>query len=260
MEVNEAVELAHRQGILSAASLMVAGPAAAHAVKLAKRMPDLRVGLHLVLVEGQPLLPRQVIRRLLASDGRFHPIGKAAFAHALSAAARQQYREEIEAQFAAFHQSGLELDHVNAHQHFHVHPGVAGQILSVGAEGGMRAIRLPIEPAGPVAAVEPVRASPALIVMQPWAAALRRRAIRAGLRIPDAVFGLRWTGRMTASRLAGLLDHLPEGLNEIYLHPATADTFDGAAKGYRYRDELAALTDPEVVVRARSFACGGYCR
>ena len=63
---------------------------------------------------------------------------------------------------------------------------------------------------------------------------------------------------MTASRLAGLLDHLPEGLNEIYLHPATADSFEGAAAGYHYREELAALVDPDVIGRARGFARAGY--
>ena len=51
LEVNEAVEQAHREGILTAASLMVSAPAAADAVARAKRLPSLRVGLHLVLVE-----------------------------------------------------------------------------------------------------------------------------------------------------------------------------------------------------------------
>ena len=44
-EVNEAVEQAHREGILTAASLMVSAPAAADAVARARRLPSLRVGL-----------------------------------------------------------------------------------------------------------------------------------------------------------------------------------------------------------------------
>ena len=56
-EVNEAVESAHRGGVLTAASMMVAAPAAADAVARARRMPALRVGLHVVLVEGRPVLP-----------------------------------------------------------------------------------------------------------------------------------------------------------------------------------------------------------
>ena len=57
--VNEAVETAHRDGILTCASLMVGAPAAADAVARARRLPRLRVGLHLVLVDGKPVLPRR---------------------------------------------------------------------------------------------------------------------------------------------------------------------------------------------------------
>jgi hypothetical protein len=77
-------------------------------------------------------------------------------------------------------------------------------------------------------------------------AALRRRLRRQGIVAPDQVFGLRWSGAMTAPRLAGLIAHLPQGLSEIYLHPATRNDFPGAAAGYRYTDELAALLDPEI--------------
>jgi hypothetical protein len=87
--------------------------------------------------------------------------------------------------------------------------------------------------------------------MSPWTALLRARARRAGVTTPDAVFGLRFTGAMTAGRLRGLLDHLPDGLVEIYTHPATSDDFAGHAPGYRYADELRALTDPAVVEALR---------
>ena len=58
--VNEAVERAHRDGILDQASLMVAGPAAADAIARARGMPSLRVGLHLVVIEG-PGPPDQMV-------------------------------------------------------------------------------------------------------------------------------------------------------------------------------------------------------
>src|SRR5262249_56831666 len=70
-EVNEAVEAAHRDGILTAASLMVAGPAAQDAIARARRLPRLHVGLHLVLVEGRPVLPAQDLPDLVDADGRF---------------------------------------------------------------------------------------------------------------------------------------------------------------------------------------------
>jgi hypothetical protein len=76
---------------------------------------------------------------------------------------------------------------------------------------------------------------------------------------PDAVFGLAWSGAMTRERLRGLLENLPPGLIEIYTHPATANMFTGHAPGYRYTDELAALTDPDCVaaLQRSGFRCGG---
>ena len=69
--VNAAVEEAHRNGILSTASLMVGAPAAADAVMLARRLPDLHVGLHLVLVDGHPVSAPAAVAGLIGADGTF---------------------------------------------------------------------------------------------------------------------------------------------------------------------------------------------
>ncbi|HKJ73595.1 MAG TPA: ChbG/HpnK family deacetylase, partial [Alphaproteobacteria bacterium] len=69
-EINEAVERGHRDGVLSAASLMVSAPAAADAVARAKRLPNLRVGLHVVMVQGVPTLPVEEVSALVGPNGR----------------------------------------------------------------------------------------------------------------------------------------------------------------------------------------------
>jgi hypothetical protein len=91
-------------------------------------------------------------------------------------------------------------------------------------------------------------------------ALLRRRVRRQGLTAPDRVFGLAWSGAMTEPRLAGLLRQLPDGLTEIYAHPATDARFAGAADGYRYAEELAALTAPGVqdLLHASGARSGGF--
>jgi chitin disaccharide deacetylase len=237
---------------LTAASLMAAEPAAADAVARARRMPGLRVGLHLVLVEGRPLLPPERVPDLVDAHGFFRPnMVRAGIAFFFRPRVRRQLEAEIEAQFAAFAATGLPLDHVNAHKHFHLHPTIAGLMLRIGKRHGAKAMRVPLEPAAVLAAVEAewrVRAE----VTRPWARLLRRRLGHAGITTPDQVFGLAWSGAMTAPRLAGLIAHLPEGLSEIYLHPAKAGGFAGAAPGYRYAEELAALTDPAVIQAAGS--------
>jgi hopanoid biosynthesis associated protein HpnK len=224
-------------------------------------MPSLRVGLHVVLVDGRPMLPPAAIPGLVDANGNFRNdlaiVGAAIF---FRRAVQKQMAAEIEAQFHAFRETGIALDHVNAHKHFHLHPNVAKTILEVGQRFGMPAIRVPLEPRAVLAAAEPERTPPAGYLTQPFARMLRKRIEANGLRAPDAVFGLAWSGAMKATRLRGLLAHLPEGLSEIYLHPATRADFAGAVCGYYYDEELAALIDPEVqaIVQREGIVLGGY--
>ena len=244
VEVNEAVERAHRDGILSAASLMVAGPAAADAVRRAKAMPSLRVGLHLVLVEGKPVLPAAAVPDLVDRNGNFRTdMARAGAAMFFLRSVRAQLAAEIEAQFAAFEATGLKLDHVNAHKHFHLHPTIASLLVKIGKAYGVKGARVPLEPQAVLGRIEDHKASGVVALTAPFARALRSRLRRAGIAAPDQVFGLAWSGAMTPARLAGLIAHLPEGLSEIYMHPATGP-YPGSAPGYQYAAELAALTDP----------------
>lgn len=246
--VNAAVEEAHRRGVLSSASLMVAAPAAADAVALARRLPELHVGLHLVLVDGMPAAPREAVAALVGGDGRFdRNMTRAGFRFFFLPEVRHQLTTEIRAQFEAFRATGLVLDHVNAHKHMHLHPTVAGLVLAIGRDYGMRAMRVPAEPVAALRRAFPEeRVWPPLY--RPWVELLRRRLRRAGLAVNDHVFGLAWSGAMVEERILRLLPHLPDGVSEIYFHPATARTpaLMAAMPGYRHREELAALTSPGV--------------
>ncbi len=245
--VNEAVERAHRHGILTAASLMVAGEAAEDAIIRARHLPTLGVGLHLVLVEGRPVLPVKDIPDLVDATGHFRTNMALAGANFFfRRRVRAQLAAEIEAQFAAFHATGLPLDHVNAHKHFHLHPTIAGLILSIGRRYGLAAARAPVEPLDLLAKVEPVSRTLAGRIAAPYARGVARRFRAEGLAVPDRVLGLAWSGHMTRGRVAGLIANLPDGLTELYCHPATENSYPGSAPGYAYRAELAALLDPAI--------------
>ena len=246
-QVNEAVEQAHREGILTVTSLMVTGVAAADAVERAKANPTLGVGLHVALAETPPALPPAQIPDLVDEAGAFRieslPVALALVARAT---VRRQLEAEIEAQFALFEATGLPLDHVNTHKHMHMHPVIAATLLKVGKRHGMRAIRAPIEERALLA--EPVTG---LDIAKPFARRVQRSARKAGVKVPDRVFGLAWSGAMTPARLRSVLGTLPEGVSEIYLHPATGP-YPLSAPGYQYEAELAALLDPlarEIVTR-----------
>lgn len=259
-QVNDGIERAHRHGILSAASLMVSGEAAADAVARARALPSLRVGLHLVLVEGRPVLPAQVVPDLVDARGFFRTdMARAGAAMFFLPHVRRQLAAEIEAQFAAFAATGLTLDHVNAHKHFHLHPTIASLIVKIGAAHRVRGARVPLEPQAVLGRIEPHRPSGVVALTTPFARALRGRFRRAGIAAPDSVFGLAWSGAMTPDRLAGLIRHLPDGLSEIYMHPATG-LYPGSAPGYRYAEELAALTDPRMpgLISQEHIRVGGF--
>ncbi len=240
---------------------MVGGPAAADAIERARRLPNLRVGLHVVLVDGDPVTDPVRIPRLVDRSGRLrNDLRRYSAQAAVDFLLRRQIAHEITAQFQAYRASGLSLDHVNAHRHFHLNPVVAASIISIGRQHGMRALRIPVEPWRIVAEIDPHTQRQAGRIVAPWAAWLRQRVRRAGLTTADAVFGLAWSGAMTPPRLTALLGRLPAGLVEIYLHPGTTDRFAGAAPGYRYAEEFAALCHADCIaaVRQSGYALGGY--
>ncbi|HEY2590978.1 MAG TPA: hopanoid biosynthesis-associated protein HpnK [Steroidobacteraceae bacterium] len=264
--VNEAVEKAARAGALTAASLMVSAPAAADAVRRARMLPRLRVGLHLTLADGQAELLPEAIPHLVDGSGRFGgrggPRGLAheGFRWFARPAVRRELAAEIRAQFRAFEGTGLLLDHVNAHKHLHLHPTVLGLILEIGREFGMRAVRLPSEPLwfaaryGAIrrgtraAAGVPISSALAAAGLAPWLALMRSRLDAAGLRYNAQVFGVAASGTMDEAALLAILERLPQGATEIYLHPAThsGETIAPSMAGYRHADELAALLSPRV--------------
>lgn len=253
--VNEAVAAAHRDGIVTSASLMVTGAAFEEAVELARSHPGLRVGLHLVLIGGRPCLPPGRIPELVEPSGRFpaDPV-KAGLRWWRRPAAREQLRAEIYAQADRFIRTGLTLDHLNSHLHFHVHPAVFSAVLEVAEALGVRQVRLPVEPWLSLR-VDPSRPGQKLVyalIFGMFGRLYRPRLQARGFVVLDGVFGLFQTGRIDEKYLLDLLRVLPPGRFELYTHPRF-DTPQGRA-------ELAALVSPEVrkLVAERGIALTTY--
>ncbi len=253
--VNAAIAEAFRAGILTSASLMITGEAADEAVALARELPGLRVGLHIVLLSGRSCLPPEEVPHLVDARGRFpeNPLA-AGVRWTLQAAARDELRREVEAQIARFQSTGLPLDHLNSHRHFHVHPLVFDLLEEASRRLGGRPIRFPAEPWRLALAVDrryACQQSGYALVFGLLAAAYRRRrrAVAPGI---DGVFGLLRTGTIDEAYLVRLLERLPEGCFELYLHPRL-DTAQG-------RRELAALCSPHVrqIINRRGIVLTAY--
>jgi hopanoid biosynthesis associated protein HpnK len=226
---------------------MVGAPAAAAAVELARRLPRLAVGLHLALVDAEPVLPASAVPDLVDGRGRFWAnMAIAGAAMFCLPHVRRQVQAEIRAQFEAFRATGLRLDHVNAHKHFHLHPSILSTIVALAKEFGVRDVRMPLEPVAILAQVDGAGPGLAAAALNHWTRLQAARLRRAGIAAPDQVFGLAWSGAMTLSRLQGLVAHLPKGVTEIYAHPAISSGFAGAAPGYRYEQEFEALISSDL--------------
>ncbi|MDF7673569.1 hopanoid biosynthesis-associated protein HpnK [Acetobacteraceae bacterium ESL0709] len=241
-EVNEAIEQANRQGILTTASLMVAGPALEDALRRARRLPHLRLGLHLVVIEGDSLLKDPHITDRQGWFGRNQlELGVSYF---FSPSKRAALKKEIEAQFRAFAATGHTLDHANAHKHMHLHPTIGSLLIRTGLDYGLKAVRTPMEPAFPLQA----RLSLGDEALEQWTRVLRHQIKRAGMKTNDYCFGLRWSGHMTPERVATLIPRLPQGNSEIYFHPALKQNEQMAELmyGYEQERELETLLSPQI--------------
>jgi hopanoid biosynthesis associated protein HpnK len=262
--VNRGIAEAHDRGVLTRASLMVAGEAAREAVEIARSRPDLSVGLHLVVVDGRAALPHREIPAITDAGGRFRggPVA-AGLRYQFSAKARRELEREVRAQFEGFRETGLALSHVNGHHHMHLHPIVLGMLAGLASEFRIPAIRLPSEELRLALDLDGGGAASKVL----WSAIFRwlrasgeKRLTRAGVAFSDRVYGLHATGKVTEQYLLGLIPRIRADRVELYCHPARPapgeppDTQD--ACGER---ELAALLSGRVresVVRS-GFALSG---
>lgn len=143
-EINAAVIRAHRDGVLTSASLMVGAAAAGEAVALARANPALGVGLHVVVSSGRAVLPAARIPHLLdAGGGLPGATFRTGLRYALHQPARRELAREVAAQFERFADTGLPLTHVDCHEHMHIHPAVLGLLLPLAEHFGACGIRLP---------------------------------------------------------------------------------------------------------------------
>ena len=238
--INAAVVRAHREGILTSASLMVNEPACEEAVAFARGNPALGVGLHLSLLCGRSALPREQIPGLVDERGEFsdRPVSVGC-RYFFRRNLRDPLRAEIHAQFARFEATGLQLDHVNGHLHLHLHPAILPLVMEQVDRFGIRAVRLTRDPLRLNLRLARghflYRFSHATIH---WV--LSRRAARAlagrGLRHTRQVFGLLQNAHVDEDYLSKLLRVLPPGDSELYSHPSLDE----------FRNEFDALVSPRV--------------
>ncbi len=238
--VNEAVIRAHREGILTTASLMVNEPGFAAAVQLAREHPKLGVGLHLTLLQGHAALPPEKIPGLVNHRGELtrSPVG-AGLKYFFRAGLREALRAEIHAQFQKFHATGLPLDHVNGHLHLHLHPAVFKILMADADLLGIRHLRLTRDCLARSRRLARgrwlYRVSHAAIFE--WLSGRARKPLAARrIRHAQITFGLLQDSLVDEEYVLKLLPELPPGDSELYSHPSLD----------KFKHEFDALISPRV--------------
>ncbi|CAI3922129.1 Chitooligosaccharide deacetylase ChbG [Commensalibacter communis] len=250
VEVNEAIEQAHRQGVLSTANLMIAGAAAEDAIQRAKRLPKLKVGLHLVVIEGPSVLPHSEIPLIVNSNNLFPSDQlRMGIDYFFKKPIQHQLRKEIRAQIQTFIDTGLVLDHIDVHKHMHLHPSVGKMLIEISKEFGVRNIRVPHEPVKTLMAIDNTTYKENIgnLLVQYWTNILKYQLRHANMRYLDWCFGLSWCGHMKFDKISKLLHNLPKGRSEIFFHPSISHSglYQNLMPDYEPTKELEALCHPD---------------
>jgi len=226
--VNDAVMRAHWEGIVTSASLMVNMPYCHDAVEGVRRHhPSLGVGLHISLTSGRPVLPPEAVPRLVDEDGMFR-LGVASLSARLRSSRRTAILREIDremhAQCARADALGIQLDHLDSHQHVHMIPAVHGLAASLAADRGLP-LRSAREPWG---ALRP--RSRRLATWLVYGGLLKRDMLARNAGIiarrhrqaahADHYFGILDSGRMSRAAWLAIAASLVDGVTEVNVHPA----------------------------------------
>jgi predicted glycoside hydrolase/deacetylase ChbG (UPF0249 family) len=256
--VNRAIVEAHTRGIVTSSTLMANGPAFAEAARLAKLTPSLSVGCHVVLIDGEPLLPSNQIPSLSAtnaSPSQFRDGLMSFAARALSSLLNgQEIEAEATAQIRKIQSAGISVSHFDTHKHTHIFPQVLKPLLRAAANCGVRAVRNPFGPRRPLRSSE-LLAKPGLWkrtaevrILRAFASKFRASVDRQGFSTPDGTLGIEVTGILDERLFSAIAETIPEGTWEFVCHPGYNDA-DLQASRTRLRQsrelELKALTLPE---------------
>jgi len=247
-EVNAAVARCHREGILTATSLMVAAPAVTEAAKIASETPALDVGLHAVVCMGRSVLPPTELSGLVDRDGNFTNNAVAGgmryfFDRKIHSALRAELRAQVEKHLELIGR----LDHIDGHLNFHVHPVLADILIDLAAEHRVPFIRLPRESAITTLRLARDNAPRKLVegvIFRALSRRARRKARERGIRTNDWLFGLHQSGHMSEAYVLGLIEGLRSGVTELYFHPAL--DIGGVPPSPAAQREVEILTSPRV--------------
>ena len=260
-DIDRGIETAHREGVVTSASISAVGERFEGGVDVCRRCPELDVGVHLTLIGERPLSDLGKLGGLVDGEGRFVPDHRVLITRVLSArVSSAAVRRELDEQIRRVRDAGLRPTHLDSHQHVHVLPGIWPVVVQLAKEHGIDWVRVPAF--APLGDGQPG----AFVVALRWGLNMLQRVRRGGLgrlRTSDVTPALGLSGHLTVERILSALAGVPNGaLAELVTHPGV--TTSALAQRYRWgfewSKETAALTDPRLptALRAAGFTLRGF--
>jgi hopanoid biosynthesis associated protein HpnK len=227
--VNRAIVKAHTQGVVTSATLMANSPAFAEAQQLAKGLPRLSIGCHVVLIDGEPVLPFETIPSF-TQFGRFRGSLKTFAARAITGQiSAKELTAEATAQIRKIQTTGIPVSHFDTHKHTHLFPKILRPLLKAAADCGVRAVRNPFGPRFPLRSAR-ILARPNLWtryaevkILRTFAGKFREAVQREGFVTPDGTLGIEVTGTLDETLFTAIAGSIPEGTWEFVCHPGYND-------------------------------------
>lgn len=248
---NLAILKAHREGIVTSTTILAGGMAFFDSLGDLKDCSGLGIGVHLCLVDQKPVLEASQVPSLVDENGRF-TLSYGAFVKKLAMRRidLSEVRRELEAQVGRVLDHGLKITHLDSHQHLHLLPGICGIVAEISRKFGVRRVRLPAEIVLPgCESTSRLRRLQGRLVYR-LARKRRREFKKAGLKSTDHFIGFDCGGCFCREQWFNLIPNLPPGDTEVMVHPGQdAHLLEDMTRwGYRWEEELAALTDPRLKV------------
>ena len=246
-QINEGIIYAHTNGILTSTSIMACGPAFDHAVQLIKEVGSLDIGVHLTVIEERPLLSPLYIPSLVANGERFHPHAKDFFKrYIMGRISLEEVRLEFTKQIEKVLDNGIDISHIDSHQHIHILPGIFKITVALARKYGIRSIRFPDEKLR-LYMFKRISGYPRVLQLVIVKTILKFANKKNNLFSPK-FYGFFFGGRLNRENLRIILKKLPkDGIAEIMCHPGLSDPDSNYLHWkYDWQDELDALTDNEI--------------
>jgi len=242
--VSRAIIELHAAGLVTSTSLMARAGATEEAIELACATPSLGVGCHVVLVDGESILPPEKIPSLVdARTGRFPDSLTAFLLRLFTGRIRaEEIEAEAAAQIAHLQERGVRLTHIDTHKHAHMFTAVLRPVLRAARAAGIRAVRHPFEPEWAVRAAigAPLARALQIAALRPLGPRSRKILAQEGFTTTDGTIAMAGTGTLDAKALGSLLRQIPAGTWELVTHPGYND-----ADLVRVRTRLRASRDIE---------------